>query len=347
VDPLVGSLLTADALGLFDFDFTDGIISSPIHFQWQYQEPARSSWVNIAGATGTSFTPTAFFDTLPLRLQASYVDALGFTEMVNSAPTNPVALPAGLNTAPVVVQQQALIGIPDTQGLQGASFSYFLPLTTAFFDEQTLPTQLIYTATLANGHELSTIGLTFTVNFDAAGDVTSGLVSGTLPAGFTGPIDIRVTATDRGPGPQLSVTDTFTVNVLNVSQAPTAAADIYTTNEDTTLAISSAAAGVLSNDTDPQNFALTAALVTNAANGNVTLHPDGTFVYTPNANFAGTDTFLYRASDGAKVSPDTLVTINVTPVNDGHASLTIDGFPSSGQTLTAVLGADPDGVMEW
>ena len=43
---------------------------------------------------------------------------------------------------------------------------------------------------------------------------------------------------------------------------------------------------------------------------------DGTFTYMPSADFTGTDTFTYRANDGANNSNLVTVTLTVNPVND-------------------------------
>jgi VCBS repeat-containing protein len=77
-----------------------------------------------------------------------------------------------------------------------------------------------------------------------------------------------------------------------------------------------ARAGVLQNDTDPAQSGLSALLVSGPANGTVNLNADGSFSYTPNANFAGTDTFTYRANDGTSNSNTATATITVNPVND-------------------------------
>ena len=46
--------------------------------------------------------------------------------------------------------------------------------------------------------------------------------------------------------------------------------------------------GVLANDTDPNSAdTLTAVLVSGPTNGRLTLNSDGSFTYTPNANFNG------------------------------------------------------------
>ena len=71
-------------------------------------------------------------------------------------------------------------------------------------------------------------------------------------------------------------------------------------------------ANVLTNDRDPEGKPLTAALVTGPTKGTLTLNANGTFTYRPNAGFIGTDTFTYRASDGALQSNLATVTITVT-----------------------------------
>jgi VCBS repeat-containing protein len=108
------------------------------------------------------------------------------------------------------------------------------------------------------------------------------------------------------------VTVTITVNPIN--DPPVALSDSYSLNEDTILTIP--AAGVLSNDTDVEGSALSAALVNGPANGRLTFNSNGSFVYTPNANFNGTDTFTYRAFDGTAYSAPTTVILTVNPVDD-------------------------------
>ena len=55
----------------------------------------------------------------------------------------------------------------------------------------------------------------------------------------------------------------------------------------------------------------------NPTNGTLVLNSDGSFTYTPNADFSGTDTFTYFANDGtANSNLAATVTITVNPVND-------------------------------
>ena len=51
-------------------------------------------------------------------------------------------------------------------------------------------------------------------------------------------------------------------------------------------------------------------------NGTLTLDPDGSLTYSPNANFNGQDSFTYIANDGAAESDPATVTISVKAVND-------------------------------
>ena len=73
-----------------------------------------------------------------------------------------------------------------------------------------------------------------------------------------------------------------------------------------------AAAGVLNNDTDVEHDPLTAVLVSGPTHGTLSLNSDGSFAYTPAANFNGTDSFTYHANDGALDSAITTVAITVT-----------------------------------
>ncbi|NJO84732.1 MAG: cadherin-like domain-containing protein, partial [Blastochloris sp.] len=83
----------------------------------------------------------------------------------------------------------------------------------------------------------------------------------------------------------------------------------YSTLEDTPLTVS--AAGVLGNDSDIDGAPLSSVLVSGAANGTLSLAADGSFLYTPDANFNGTDSFTYQASDGSSQSETATVTITI------------------------------------
>ncbi|TRT44375.1 MAG: tandem-95 repeat protein, partial [Microcystis aeruginosa Ma_QC_C_20070703_M131] len=102
-------------------------------------------------------------------------------------------------------------------------------------------------------------------------------------------------------------TVTLTVNPIN--DAPVANPDSYNTLRNTTLNIP--AAGVLNNDTDTENQPLTAVIETNPSNGNLTLNSDGSFSYTPNTDFVGTDSFTYKVNDSLADSNITTVILHI------------------------------------
>jgi VCBS repeat-containing protein len=163
-------------------------------------------------------------------------------------------------------------------------------------------------------------------------------------ANFSGTASFTYKAHD---GTADSNVSTVTIAVSAVNDAPAAANDEFSTGED--VAVSVPARGVLMNDTDVDSdaAALTALVVTNPANGTVALNADGSFTYTPKANFSGSDSFTYRANDGTADSNVATVAIAVSPVNDQPAAVndeaTID--EDSGPNAIPVLAndTDPDG----
>ncbi|TMJ01411.1 MAG: hypothetical protein E6G97_16135 [Alphaproteobacteria bacterium] len=139
---------------------------------------------------------------------------------------------------------------------------------------------------------------------------------------------ITVQASDGAGG---TSSQSFSIAVGDV--APTAADDTYdgtnSVNEDQTLTVA-AADGVLANDSDVNGGPITAVLdfgPTNAAS--FTLNPDGSFSYTPAADFNGTDSFTYHAFDGSQSSGIVTATITVNPVNDAPA---LSGVGDAGDT---------------
>ena len=85
---------------------------------------------------------------------------------------------------------------------------------------------------------------------------------------------------------------------------------------------------------------LTAIKVTDPAHGAVTLNAEGSFTYTPTGGFGGTDSFTYKAHNGAGDSAPTTVTIAVT-----HANIA----PSftKGPDQTVLEDAGPQTVNPW
>jgi hypothetical protein len=133
---------------------------------------------------------------------------------------------------------------------------------------------------------------------------------------------------------------TVQLNIVS-GEAPVAVDDNYETDEDTPLVVN-AANGVLANDTDADSDTLLAVLVEGPANGSVELNDDGSFTYTPSAEFFGTDTFTYQANDGAQSSNVATVTIIVNPIDD--PPIAIDDFYEVADMTTLTVDA-ANGVL--
>lgn len=171
-----------------------------------------------------------------------------------------------------------------------------------------------------------------------------GTFSYTPNANFTGSDSFVYSYCDGGT-PNLCDTATVTIPVGAVNDAPVANNDSYPINEDAPLS-----GDVTDNDTDVDGPMVLITLVTDVANGTLTLNPDGTFSYTPDPNFNGSDTFTYSYCDGGTPNQcDTAtVTIPINAVNDAPVAVNDSYNVNEGNTLmNNVTGndTDPDGPM--
>ncbi|PXA90083.1 hypothetical protein DMC47_28020 [Nostoc sp. 3335mG] len=174
----------------------------------------------------------------------------------------------------------------------------------------------------------------------------------TPKAGWSGTDSFTYAASDGVN--KTAATVKLTVAPTAVNLAPVVTADAFAGNQDSNLT-----GNVLLNDRDPEGKALTATIGTGPLNGTVRLAADGNFIYTPNAGWAGRDSFTYVASDGVnKVSAlvrlrvDPVAVTNLAPVvtDDAFAGaqdnalsgnvLTNDNDPE-GKALTASLATGP------
>ena len=134
---------------------------------------------------------------------------------------------------------------------------------------------------------------------------------------------------------------------------PVAVTDPVTTSED-----ASAVINVLANDTDVENDDITVTSFTDPPHGSVVQNPDGTLTYTPDANYAGPDSFTYTVSDGGfhvindlarwftgrgpRTSTAT-VAVTVTAVNDAPIARDDTSTTQEDTVVTiGVLGNDTD-----
>lgn len=174
---------------------------------------------------------------------------------------------------------------------------------------------------------------------------SDGSFSYTPDSGFTGTDTFTYQAGD-GLASSNVATVTIGVTAASTSQAPTASGDAYTVAEDGLLTVD-AEAGILANDSDPDGDALTAQLTSSPSGGTLVLNADGSFTYTPNADFFGTDSFTYVVDDGWEDSSPASATIAVVAVDDAPLAADDAYKAAAGEPLTVaasqgVLANDGD-----
>jgi CSLREA domain-containing protein len=140
---------------------------------------------------------------------------------------------------------------------------------------------------------------------------------------------------------------------VTTNPPPVADNDSFTFDQDTPLNVP--APGVLEGDTDNNTPGVASPRpVSGPSHGTLTLNSDGSFIYTPNGGFSGTDSFTYRATDGTSESNTATVTITVEdttapsapvinspPHNsfDTDGTIILSGTAEAGSTVNVFEGA--------
>ena len=194
----------------------------------------------------------------------------------------------------VINVNDAPVAVPDMTTVQEGT-----PATGNVLTNDTDPEGDALTASLV------TAPVNGTVVLNADGSFTY-----TPNANYNGADSLIYQVCDNGT-PSLCDTATLLLNISAINDKPIAIADTFAVTEDTP-----ATGNVLANDTDPENDALTASPVTPPVNGKVTLNADGSFIYTPAANFNGSDSMMYSVCDPSGGCASAMVTFNVAAVND-------------------------------
>ena len=197
-----------------------------------------------------------------------------------------------------------------------------------------------------------------TLTITNVGNAVGGtvLISGsnvvfTPTANFNGAASFDYTVQDNGAtdGSADAKTDVGSVSfaVTAVNDAPVAQNGLASGDEDTIISGS-----LIASDVDG-DFA-TFTLRTQALNGFVTVNANGTFDYTPNANFSGTDSFAFAANDGAVDSDAAVVTVTINAVNDppvitsdGGAQTAAVSVLENTTAVTTIVAADPDSSLAY
>ena len=160
-------------------------------------------------------------------------------------------------------------------------------------------------------------------------DLGNGVLEYTPNADFVGDDSFTYTISDPDGD-----TSTATVNVsvtAPVNAGPTAGDDEAGTDINTPVSIN-----VLTNDTDPEDDALTVDSFTQGANGSVADLGNGVLQYTPNADFVGDDSFTYTISDPDGETSSATVDVTVAPAPPENTPPTANDDDASTDSDTAV-----------
>jgi hypothetical protein len=185
-----------------------------------------------------------------------------------------------------------------------------------------------YRVTLTATHGTLTLGSTAGLNNSTGNGTANVIFDGPLAAvnaalaglrfdptlNYFGPASVAI-KTDESlqtnvgfGGPLDSGTNTIAITVNFVNQPPVGVADSFSLGDGRTLTVGGR--GVLVNDFDVDSPTITAQLVSGPSNGTVVLNADGSFTYSRNPTFIGTDSFTYRPTDGQALGNVTTVTIH-------------------------------------
>jgi hypothetical protein len=273
----------------------DGSITDTT-YQWQVSSDGTTGWVDLSGATTTSYAIASDQSQVGkyLRVVATTTDALGGISTLTSAATTAVA---NVNDAPVVSTE-----IAAQSSNEDTAWSYTVPAGT-FSDAD--GDKLTYSAKLANGDALPTWLL-----FDAA----TRTFSGTPPQNFAGNVSLTVTVSDGSA----SVSDTFVLTVSAVNDGPGLSLAIMDQTSSAGTVWSYQGPADAFSDVDGDTLTYSATLGEGGALPSwLSFNTENrTFSGTPPQSFSGALNLKVTASDGSLSAFDTFtLSLAVTVLN--------------------------------
>ena len=287
-------VLATVAYSSTDADPSQGGASTTRTIEWQLDDGGRSDNLSAVQTTTLHFTPTLDLD----------------------------GGAAGDGFATAYTENGAAVPVADTDALVTNSGGGNLTFATITLTNAKPGDSLAIAGALPGG-------ITGTVDTTSVpGQIIVGLGGKNSPASYQAALrqvvfgsssenpdtSLRDITVVVGDGIETSNTAHTTIAVTAVNDAPVAQFGSASGNEDTTIF-----GNAVATDVDNTAAQLTYSLVGvngGAQHGTVSLNPDGSFAYTPAADFNGTDSFSFKASDGALDSNTASVAITVAPVND-------------------------------
>ncbi len=202
--------------------------------------------------------------------------------------------------------------------------------------------------------EVTNNGTTFTITRNGGGDISQADIEALLREitydnnATTPTLGDRTIDFTLNDGTVDSNTVTSTITVTD-NTPPSAGDDTYTVPADTSFTAILGSNDLLQNDSDPDGDTLSVDTtpVTPPTNGTAVLNPDGTFTYTPNNGFTGSDSFQYSISDGkggtATATANITVTSGLQPPTidlDGNDSAPTQNITEDFESVTYSNGTD-------
>lgn len=326
-----GVCLTYKATAPLRVDFKQSTITNHNYFGANLSAAAsfKKTFLDFADITkenwGSSSSKVAWDATKQLGIQFAYKNTLATaTQNTNTIEISSIILADECEThAPELLEPYKSATNPDSTLNEGDTLK--LDLGKIFTD--------------ADGDELE-----YSVQFVTANagvvKLASDTISGSIMKFVTipnpsGTSKVSITATDPT---KKTATYTFTVTTVDRENAPVAVNDDYSMNEDETLTVK-ATNSVLKNDydADGDDFIILKTSVTDPAHGTLEFDSDlGTFTYTPEKDYYGTDSFTYQIVETKATQPKTsaaaTVTIDIANVDDPAVVIVKDSSISIGRS---------------
>lgn len=186
-------------------------------------------------------------------------------------------------------------------------------------------------------------GQTTTLSWTSSNATVCSLDNGVGSVPLSGSVTVSpsetttYTLTATGPGGMARMT--AAVKVVNA--LPVCLNDVSATDEDVPVVIH-----VLVNDMDPDGDALQVKETGQGLHGGASIRPDGSILYSPQANYHGSDQFTYTVTDGHGGLATATVDVTVSSLNDAPVAVHDSAATDQGTPVpVSVLAndSDPDG----
>ncbi|MCQ4349017.1 VCBS domain-containing protein, partial [Pseudomonas stutzeri] len=289
---------------------------------WQYSIDNGTSWITLSGIAGDSSALTLQASTLLRFLPAADYNGAApdlTVRLIDSTTTvaNAANVDASLNggstaiSAQTVTLSTSVTAMPDPAVIAGEDSGAVtedadVDADGKLTDSGTLTINDADAGEAAFQTTVSAAPGTFgSLSLDASGAWTYSVSNSAvqyLKAGETKLETFTVTALD-------GTEHTISITINGVNDAPVGANANVTTAEDTPVS-----GQVTASDVDGDS--LTFAKASDPAHGSVTVAADGSWTYTPDQDYHGSDSFTVEVSDGQGGSDTITVNVTITPVND-------------------------------